>query len=154
MHTKVRTCLWFDRNGEEAAHFYVSLLPNSSIDNIFRPDPDEPPLIIEFNLAGTAYLILNAGPKFTHSEAASICVSTQDQVETDKLWHALIANGGSEGHCAWLTDRFGVSWQIVPEVLPRLLSDQNGAAANRAMQAMMGMQKIDIVKLEAAYRGA
>jgi predicted 3-demethylubiquinone-9 3-methyltransferase (glyoxalase superfamily) len=151
MTAKVQTCLWFDKNGEEAARFYVSLLPGSSIENIFSPDPNEPPLMIEFNLAGTPYLIMNAGPVFPHTEAASICVSTKDQVETDFLWQALIADGGSASQCAWLKDRFGLSWQIVPEVLPRLLADSDTEAANRVMQSMMGMQKIDIAQLEAAF---
>ena len=153
MSNKVRTCLWFDKNGLQAAQFYVSLLPGSVIENIFSPNPDDPPLIIEFNLAGTPYLILNGGPVFSHSEAASICVSTKDQAETDFLWQALIADGGSESQCAWLKDRFGVSWQIVPEALPRLLSDPDTDAAARAMQAMYGMQKINIAALEAAFKG-
>jgi len=153
MPTKIRTCLWFDQNGEEAAQFYVSLFPGSSIENIFSPKPNEPPLVIEFNLAGVPYMILNGGPMFTHSQATSICVSSKDQAETDFLWQALIADGGSESQCAWLKDRFGVSWQIVPEILPRLLSDADSAAATRTMQAMMGMQKIDIAKLKAAFTG-
>ncbi|WP_340680575.1 VOC family protein [Paraglaciecola sp.] len=110
MPAKVRTCLWFDKNGEEAAHLYVSLLPGSKIENTFSPNPAEPALMIEFNLAGTPYLILNGGPMFKHSEAASICVSTKDQKETDFLWQALIADGGSASQCAWLKDRFGLSW--------------------------------------------
>ncbi|WP_339722831.1 VOC family protein [uncultured Paraglaciecola sp.] len=149
--TKVRTCLWFDNNGEQAAQFYVSLIPGSNIENIFCPDPSEPPLMIEFNLAGTPYLILNAGPMFPHTEAASISVTTKDQVETDFLWQALIAEGGSASQCAWLKDRFGLSWQIVPEVLPQLLADSDTEAARRVMQTMMGMQKIDISQLQAAF---
>lgn len=150
---KVSTCLWFDGDGEEAAAFYTSLIPGSEITGIFRPSADGPALIVEFNLGQTPYLALNGGPKFRHSEAASIVVSTKDQEETDRLWEALIADGGSESMCGWLKDRFGVSWQIVPEDLPRRLASTDRAAADRAMQAMMGMRKIDIAAIEAAYAG-
>jgi predicted 3-demethylubiquinone-9 3-methyltransferase (glyoxalase superfamily) len=151
MDAKVRTCLWFDRVGEDAAKLYVSLIPGSGIESVFRPDPDGPPLIVEFNLGGTPYQALNGGPHFKHSEAASISVTTTDQAETDRLWEALIADGGSESQCGWLKDRFGLSWQIVPEALPRLLSSPDRAAAERAMQAMLAMRKIDIAAIEAAY---
>lgn len=151
-NAKVRTCLWFDNQGYEAARFYVSLLPGSCIENIVRPDPDSPPLVVEFMLSGTPYMVLNGGPRFTHSEAASISVLTDDQDETDRLWDTLLA-GGEEGQCGWLRDRYGVSWQIVPETLPRLLSDPDREAAARAMEAMMRMGKIDIAALEAAFRG-
>jgi predicted 3-demethylubiquinone-9 3-methyltransferase (glyoxalase superfamily) len=150
---KVRTCLWFDGQGEEAARFYVSLLPDSHVENVFRPDPAGPPLVVEFTLAGTPYMTLNGGPQFEHSEAASISVLTRDQEETDRLWTALTSGGGKEGRCAWLKDRFGVPWQIVPEALPRLLAAEDKAAAARAMNAMMAMGKIDIAGLEAAFNG-
>lgn len=153
MTAKVKTCLWFDTQGEEAARFYVSLLPDSRIDSVFRPTPDGPPLVVEFTLAGTPYLVLNGGPQFRHTEAASISVRTKDQAETDRLWAALTADGGEENRCGWLKDRFGLSWQIVPEAFPRLLSDPDRAAADRAMQAMMKMIKLDIAALEAAFRG-
>lgn len=148
---KVRTCLWFDDQGEEAATFYVSLLPESGIDNVVRPDPDGPPLVVEFTLAGTPYMVLNGGPHVTLNEAASISVLTRDQPETDRLWTALLADGGSESRCGWLKDRYGLSWQIVPETLPKLLSSPDKEAAGRAKAAMMTMQKIDIAALEAAY---
>lgn len=154
MTAKVRTCLWYDGKGEEAAEFYVSLLPNSGIESVFRPQPDGPALVVDFNLSGTPYQALNGGPQFRHSEAASISVLTHDQEETDRLWRALTANGGSESMCGWLKDRYGVSWQIVPETLPRLLMDSDRAGAGRAMHAMLGMRKIDIAALEAAFRGA
>ncbi|MCA9602811.1 MAG: VOC family protein [Polyangiales bacterium] len=151
--SKVRTCLWFDADGEEAATFYVSLLPESAIETVFRPEPGKPALVIELTLAGTPYMFLNGGPRYQLSPAASIVVRTADQGETDRLWHALLEGGGSEDRCAWLTDRFGVSWQIVPDVLPRLLGADDREAAGRAMQAMLQMRKIDIAALESAFRG-
>lgn len=153
MTSTVSTCLWFDGEAEEAANFYVPLIPNSRIERVFRPNPNAPALIVAFTLGGTPYLALNGGPQFQHTEAASIVVSTQDQEETDHLWDALITDGGSESQCGWLKDRFGLSWQIVPEALPRLLSDPDRDAARRAMQALMSMRKIDIAAVEAAYAG-
>lgn len=153
MTSKVRTCLWFDGDGEEAAKLYVSLIPDSRIESLFRPKPGEPPLVVNFTLGGAPYQALNGGPTFTHSEAASISVMTADQEETDRLWAALTADGGSESQCGWLKDRFGVSWQIVPEAVPRLLMDQDREAGGRAFEALMGMVKIDIAQLEAAHRG-
>lgn len=150
----VRTCLWFDGKGEEAARFYVSLLPGSAIEGVHRPAPDGPALAVEFSLAGAPYTILNGGPQFTHTPAASISVSTGDQETTDRLWAALTADGGQESRCGWLVDRFGVSWQIVPEALGRLLSDGDREAAGRARAAMMQMRKLDVAALEAAFRGA
>ncbi|MEW8186932.1 MAG: VOC family protein [Candidatus Thiodiazotropha endolucinida] len=150
---KVRTCLWFDGSGEQAAEFYVSLLPGSAIETVSRPDPDKPALIIELSLAGTPYMFLNGGPQYQLSPAASIAVRTADQAETDRLWDALVAEGGEESQCAWLTDRFGVSWQIVPDALPRMLGADDREAAGRAMQAMLKMKKIDIAALETAFRG-
>jgi predicted 3-demethylubiquinone-9 3-methyltransferase (glyoxalase superfamily) len=150
---KVATCLWFDGNAEEAATLYTSLLPDSRITSVFRPQADGPALVVAFTLGGTPFQALNGGPQFRPSEAASIVVSTGDQAETDRLWAALTADGGEESRCAWLKDRFGVSWQIVPEALPRLLGAPDRAAAGRAMQAMLGMGKIDIAALEAAFRG-
>ncbi|MGJ8562628.1 MAG: VOC family protein [Alphaproteobacteria bacterium] len=150
---KVRTCLWFDKDGEEAAKFYVSLLPNSHIENSVRPAPDGPALVVEFSLSGAPYMVLNGGPMFTPSEAASISVLTDDQAETDHFWEALTTEGGAENHCGWLKDKYGISWQIVPEILPRLLSDPDRAAAGRVQQAMMQMGKLNIAELEAAFRG-
>jgi predicted 3-demethylubiquinone-9 3-methyltransferase (glyoxalase superfamily) len=151
MTKKVSTCLWFDGKAEEAANFYISLIPESHVETVFRPDQSGPALLIVFTLGGTPFQALNGGPKFKHSEAASISVSTRDQDETDRLWNALTANGGSESRCGWLKDRFGVSWQIVPAALPRLLTSPDRVAANRAFQAMLDMGKIDIAGLEAAY---
>ena len=150
---RLRTCLWFDNQGEEAAQFYVSLLPDSYIEKVYQPDPDAPALVVEFTLAGVPYIALNGGPYYKLTPAASISVLTNDQEETDQLWAALIADGGSPGQCAWLTDKYGLSWQIVPEALPRLLSSDDKAAAQRAHNAMMQMSKIDIAALESAFNG-
>ena len=150
---KVRTCLWFDSRGEEAARFYVSLLPDSRIETVSRPDPDGPALTVDFTLAGAPYQVLNGGPMYPQTPAASISVLTKDQAETDALWSALVADGGDAGQCGWLTDRFGVSWQIVPEPLLEMLGAPDRAAAERAKQAMLKMGKIEIAALEAAYRG-
>jgi predicted 3-demethylubiquinone-9 3-methyltransferase (glyoxalase superfamily) len=151
--TKVATCLWFDDSAEAAATLYTSLIPDSEITSIARTQPDGPALMVTFTLAGTPFQALNGGPLFPQTEAASIVVSTKDQAETDFLWDALTANGGSESQCAWLKDRFGVSWQIVPEALPRLIDSSDHEASQRAMTAMLAMRKIDIAALEAAYRG-
>jgi predicted 3-demethylubiquinone-9 3-methyltransferase (glyoxalase superfamily)/GNAT superfamily N-acetyltransferase len=150
---KVATCLWYDDAAEEAARFYVSLLPDSRITSVARREPDGPALVVEFTLAGAPYQALNGGPVYTHSEAASISVSTRDQEETDRLWEALTADGGCESRCGWLKDRFGVSWQIVPAPAMRLLGGPDRAAAERAWQAVLGMGKIDIAAVEAAHRG-
>ena len=152
-HSKVRTCLWFEKGGEEAARFYVTLLPDSRIESIYRAAPDEPPLVVDFTLGGAAYQILNGGPEVTQSAAVSISVVTEDQAETDRLWDALTADGGEEGRCAWLTDRWGVSWQIVPRVLIESLMSDDQAAAGRAFEAMLTMNKADVAAIEAAFRG-
>ncbi|WP_299397715.1 VOC family protein [Pelagibius sp.] len=148
---KVSTCLWYDGGAEEAAAFYVSLLPDSGITEVIRPEPEGPALVVLFTLAGVPYQALNGGPLYAFTPAASIAVTTSDQEETDRLWTALVAGGGSEGHCGWLTDRFGLSWQIVPETLPRLLASPDRAAAERVQQAMLQMGKIDIATLEMAH---
>lgn len=150
---KVRTCLWFNNQGEEAAEFYVSLLPDSRIESVVRPHLDGPALVVEFMLAGAPYMTLNGGPHFEHTPAASISVLTKDQAETDDLWTKLVEGGGEESMCAWLTDRFGVSWQIVPEAVPRMMGAEDKAAAMRAREAMLKMRKIDIAALEAAFNG-
>ncbi|MEZ5855998.1 MAG: VOC family protein [Hyphomicrobiaceae bacterium] len=154
MTAKVRTCLWFDGNGEEAARFYVSLLAGSRIDDVFRPEPEGVALMVNFTLAGVPYQALNGGPHYTLNEAASISVTTADQAETDRLWDALTSDGGKASRCGWLKDRFGLSWQIVPAALPALLGGPERKGAGRAMAAMMQMGKIDIAVLEAAYRGS
>ena len=152
LQQKVRTCLWFNGNGHEAAAFYVSLLPDSRIEGSHGPEGG-PPLIVEFRLGGASMMILNGGPQFQPTPAASISVLTEDQAETDRLWGALTAQGGEAGHCGWLTDRFGVSWQVVPSALPGWLADPDPAAASRVMRAMLSMRRLDIAALERAHRG-
>ena len=143
---KVRTCLWFNGDAEEAARFYVSLVPASSVEAVSGP-------VVELSLGGTPYMFLNGGPPYALSPAASIVIRTSDQAETDRLWDALLADGGEASRCAWLTDRFGVSWQVVPEALSSMLAAEDREAAGRTMQAMLQMSKIDIATLEAAFRG-
>lgn len=150
---KVRTCLWFDDKCEEAVRFYVSLLPDSRVDNVIQYDQVGGPLVIEFTLAGAPCMAFNGGPVFTFNEAVSLSVLTEDQAETDGLWAALTADGGNESQCGWLKDRFGLSWQIVPKALPRLLASEDREAASRTFQAMLTMRKLDVAALEAAYRG-
>lgn len=149
---KITPCLWFDNQAEEAARFYVSLFPDSKILHTTRysdagPGPAGSVMIVEFQLAGLHYLALNGGPHFQFNEAVSLSVDCQSQAEIDALWEKL-CEGGSPGQCGWLKDRFGLSWQIVPSVLPKLMSDS--ARAPRVMQALLGMTKLDIRKLEEA----
>lgn len=153
LRSKVRTCLWFEKGGLEAARFYVSLLPWSAVDAVHDHGNSADPMAVEYTLHGAPMMHLTAGPHYKLSPAASISVLTKDQDETDRLWAALTGNGGQESMCGWLTDRFGVSWQIVPEALPRLMSSPDRAAAGRTQAAMMTMKKIDIAALEAAARG-
>jgi predicted 3-demethylubiquinone-9 3-methyltransferase (glyoxalase superfamily) len=148
---KVRTCWWFNGKGLEAARFYVALLPNSQIEGDVNPQGGEP-LVVEFTLSGAPMMILNGGPHFAQTPAASISVLTDDQAETDRLWAALLEGGGRESQCGWLSDRFGVSWQIVPRRLPELLSSPDSDAAARVQAAMMQMAKLNIAALEAAAR--
>jgi predicted 3-demethylubiquinone-9 3-methyltransferase (glyoxalase superfamily) len=153
MKAKVRTCLAFRDQAEEAARFYASLIPGSEVETAFRPDPSAPALTVFFTLAGTPYQALNMGDYVALNDAVSISVTTKDQEETDRLWKALLADGGAENRCGWLRDRFGLAWQIVPKALPRLLTDPDRAAAGRAMRAMMGMTKLDVAALETAFHG-
>lgn len=150
---KLRTCLSLDDRAEEAADFYVSLLPDSRVERVVRPDPDGPALAVEFTLAGAPCMILNMGTAPTPSEGVSLSVLTRDQAETDALWARLLETGGSPGPCGWLRDRYGLHWQIVPEALPRLMSGVGPAAAARAQAALMRMSKIDVAALEAAAGG-
>ncbi|GJL93151.1 VOC family protein [Hyphococcus sp.] len=151
--SKVRTCLWFEKGGLEAAKLYVSLLPDSRIDSEYPTKTGKEPLTVEFTLAGAPYQILNGGPHYKLSPAASISVLTDDQAETDRLWNALLADGGEESHCGWLADRYGVSWQIVPKALIRAVTAKDRIAAERALQAMYKMHKIDIAAIEKALKG-
>jgi predicted 3-demethylubiquinone-9 3-methyltransferase (glyoxalase superfamily) len=154
---KIAPCLWFDGEAEEAARFYVSLLPNSRIDHVQKNVTDSPAgkagsvLIVKFTLAGQGFLALNGGTRFEYTPAISFQVDCADQAEVDRLWDGLSAGGAVE-RCGWLRDRYGVSWQIVPSVLPQLLGDPDPAKAQRVMQAMLQMVKLDIAGLQAAHR--
>lgn len=156
MSDKIIPCLWFDGDAEAATAFYVSLLPDSRITAVNRSPVDTPSgregtvLTVQFVLAGREYLALNGGPNFRFTEAVSFMVMTEDQAETDRLWDALLADGGKENACGWLKDRWGLSWQITPRRLMELTTDPNPARAKAAMQAMMGMIKIDIAALDRA----
>ncbi|MFK0073050.1 VOC family protein [Arthrobacter woluwensis] len=156
--SSITNCLWFDGQAEEAAEFYVSVFPDSSVTAVSRygegaPFPAGTALTVEFQLNGTPYQGLNGGPHYTFNEAISFSISCADQAEVDYYWDKLTADGGSEGQCGWLKDKFGVSWQVVPEALGSIMSRDDAAGVGRAMQAFMGMQKFDIAALEAAYRG-
>lgn len=156
MSDKIIPCLWFDGEAEAATAFYVSLLPDSRITAVNRSPVDTPSgaegtvLTVQFVLAGRQYLALNGGSNFRFTEAVSFMVMTEDQAETDRLWDALLADGGRENACGWLKDRWGLSWQITPRRLMELTTDPNPARAKAAMQAMMGMIKIDIAALDRA----
>ena len=156
MTTKIAPCLWFDGNAEEAAEFYARTFPESRVDAITRSPADFPGgregdvLTVEFTVLGMPFVALNGGPQFTFDEAVSFQVYTEDQSETDRYWHAIIDDGGSEGDCGWCTDRFGLSWQIVPRALMDALKSPDRAAGKRAMDAMMKMKKIEIAEIDAA----
>ncbi|MGZ2256351.1 VOC family protein [Roseobacter sp. A03A-229] len=150
---RVRTCLWFEKDGANAAEFYVSLLPGSQMETVLAPGGAEP-LLVNFTLAGTPYQILNGGSHFKFSEAASISVLANDQEDIDRLWHALTANGGEEGQCGWLKDRWGVSWQIYPQALLDMQTADDQVAAERARQEMYTMKKLNIAALNAAFAGS
>ncbi|OZB13278.1 MAG: hypothetical protein B7X53_16445 [Hyphomonas sp. 34-62-18] len=153
LEKKVRTCFWFQAGGLKAAEFYVSLLPDSRIDAVFEHGVPQDPMVVEFTLAGAPMMILTGGPTYKLTPAASISVLTKDQAETDRLWAELLEGGGQESMCGWLEDKYGVSWQIVPEILPRLIGDEDRDAGRRAQQAMLHMRKIDIAKIKAAFAG-
>ena len=157
---KIRPCLWFDGEAEAAAGFYFSLLPDSRIDRVQRAPGDYPAgdagavLAVEFTLAGRSYMAMNGGPGFPFTQSVSLSVDCVDRAEVDRLWDLLVADGGQPVACGWLKDRWGLSWQIIPTALPRLLADPDPARAARVFQAMMGMIKIDVAALERAAEGA
>jgi predicted 3-demethylubiquinone-9 3-methyltransferase (glyoxalase superfamily) len=157
---KITPCLWFNHNAEEAAKFYVTLVPDSRIDKVTRSPADNPSmsaggvLTVEFTLAGQRFTGLNGGPQFSFTEAVSFSIDCEDQAEVDRLWEALSKDGGTPGPCGWIKDRFGLSWQIVPRALNRMLQDPNREAAARAMQAMLKMGKLDVAALQRAFDGA
>ncbi|WP_431299541.1 VOC family protein [Tabrizicola sp. BL-A-41-H6] len=155
---KATVCLWFDKDAEAAARFYAETFPDSSVRAIHRAPTDFPSgkagdvLTVEFTVAGIPCLGLNGGPVFPQTEAFSFQIATDDQAETDRLWNAIVGNGGSESDCGWCKDRWGLSWQITPRVLTDALA-VGGDEAKRAFAAMMTMQKIDVAKIEAARKG-
>lgn len=155
---KITPCLWFDGQAEAAATLYTSLVPDSHIDCIFRAPIDTPSglagsvLTVEFTLAGSQYLGLNGGPQYQFTPAVSFQIHCTTQAEVDRLWDALL-DGGQEWGCGWLQDRWGLSWQIVPTRLTELIKDPDPRRAQRAMQAMMQMGKIDIATIERAAAG-
>ena len=157
--SKISPCLWFDGEAEEAAKFYVSRLPDSRIEKIQKNPVDGPAgragtvLVVQFTLAGQEYMALNGGMRFEYTHAVSFKIDCKDQAEVDRLWDALSSNGGSVERCGWLRDRYGLSWQIVPSILPELLGGADRAGAQRAMQAMLKMVKLDIAELRKASKG-
>jgi predicted 3-demethylubiquinone-9 3-methyltransferase (glyoxalase superfamily) len=158
MSDTITTCLWFDTQGEEAAAFYCSLVPDSEVGTVTRygqagPGPVGSAMTVEFTLDGRPYVALNGGPEYHFTEAISFSISCADQAEVDRYWDALVADGGAEGPCGWLKDRFGLSWQIVPTVLPELLGDPDRERADRAMKAMLSMHRLDVAALLAAADG-
>ena len=157
----IAPCLWFDGKAEEAARFYVSLLPDSRIDGILPYSIDAPGgspragevMMVEFTLSGRPYLALNGGPHFTFTPAISLAVSCRDQREVDRIWDALL-EGGTVMQCGWITDRYGVTWQIVPKAFTEMLKDADIVRVRRVTEAMMTMVKLDLPALQDAFDGA
>ena len=159
MTSKNTICLWYDGNALDAATFYAATFPDSAVKAVHYAPGDYPSgkqgnvLTVEFTVIGLPCLGLNGGPTFTHNEAFSFQVATDDQAETDRLWNAIVGNGGKESACGWCKDKWGLSWQITPRALTAAITDHDPAAAKRAFEAMMQMGKIDIAAIEAARRG-
>jgi predicted 3-demethylubiquinone-9 3-methyltransferase (glyoxalase superfamily) len=157
--SKITPTLWFDGTAEDAAAFYASLFPDSRIDKVHRAPADNPStpkgavLTVDFTLAGERFIGLNGGPDFPFTEAVSFTIDCDDQAEVDRYWDALTAGGGEPSVCGWLKDRFGVSWQVIPRILPQLLDADDREGAARAMEAMLKMTKIDVEQLREAYEG-
>ena len=158
MAEKITTCLWFDTQAEEAAEFYVSVFDGSKVLNVARygdagPGPAGQVMTILFEIEGRTFMGLNGGPAFSFNEAVSFVIDCASQEEVDRYWAAL-SDGGTESQCGWLKDRYGVSWQVVPSVMGQLLGGPDPDGAQRAMQAMLGMRKLDIAALQKAYDGS
>ncbi len=159
MPSKNTICLWYERDSEAAARFYAKTFPDSAVGEVTRAPGDFPSgkqgdvLTVEFTVLGIPCLGLNGGPHFRQTEAFSFQVATDDQAETDRLWNAIVGNGGAESDCGWCKDRWGLSWQITPRALTAGITDPDPAVAKRVFDAMMTMRKIDIATIEAARRG-
>ena len=159
MVSKNTVCLWYVKDALEAAQFYAKTFPDSEVRAVHRAPGDYPSgregdvLTVEFTVMGIPCLGLNGGTAFQQTEAFSFQVATDDQAETDRLWNAIVSNGGQESACGWCKDKWGLSWQITPRALTDAITDPDRAAARRAFEAMMDMRKIDIAKIEAARRG-
>ncbi|MCH0540518.1 VOC family protein [Streptomyces sp. MUM 203J] len=157
MQRKITPCLWFDSEAEEAARYYVSIFKEGRILKVSRfpegtPRPAGMVMTVEFELDGQRLIALNGGPEFTFNEAVSLSVECEDQEEVDHYW-ARLGEGGEEGPCGWLKDRYGLSWQVTPRVLDEMMTDPDPDRARRATEAMMGMKKIDVQALKDAYEG-
>jgi predicted 3-demethylubiquinone-9 3-methyltransferase (glyoxalase superfamily) len=156
---KITPSLWFDGRAEEAAAFYTSIFPDSRIEDSSSSPADNPSrtagevLLVAFTLSGQRFVGINGGPQFPFTEAVSFQVDCADQAEVDRYWEALVEGGGEHGQCGWLRDRFGLSWQVVPREMGAYLGGPDAAGAARAMQAMLGMQKLDLELLRKAYEG-
>ena len=159
MTSKNTICLWYDSEAEAAANFYARTFPDSTVGRVFRAPSDYPSgkqgnvLTVEFTVAGVPCIGLNGGPQFKHSEAFSFQIATDDQAETDRLWNAVVNNGGQESECGWCKDKWGLSWQITPRALTDGIADPDPKVAKRVFDAMMTMKKIDVAAIEAARRG-
>ena len=159
MHPKTTLCLWYDGTALEAATFYAQTFPNSALGAVHRAPSDYPAgkegdvLTVEFTVAGTPCIAMNGGPGVVHSMAFSFQIATDTQEETDRLWNAIVGNGGEASACGWCKDKWGLSWQITPRVLSAAFTSPDRAAAKRAFEAMMTMGKIDHAAIEAAVRG-
>lgn len=156
---ELTTCLWFDGNGREAAQFYVSIFPNSSIGNNWIAPADTPSneqgseVVVDFTIFGRPFIALNGGPYFTFNEAISFQIPCKDQAEIDHYWDVLTKDGGQESQCGWLKDKFGVSWQITSPIMEKYIGGSDPDGAKRATEAMLQMKKIDLASLENAYLG-
>jgi predicted 3-demethylubiquinone-9 3-methyltransferase (glyoxalase superfamily) len=155
---RISTCLWFNNNAEEAANFYVSLFPNSRIVHVNRYGPGQPlpegtAMLVRFELDGVSFAALNGGPIFELSEAVSLVTTCETQADLDRLWNALIADGGAESMCGWCKDRFGLSWQIIPSRMSEWMNSPDKEGMARLWTKLMAMRKIDIATLDAAFRG-
>jgi predicted 3-demethylubiquinone-9 3-methyltransferase (glyoxalase superfamily) len=156
---KIIPFLWFNDNAEEAVNFYVSVFKNAGVESVSRygeagPGPAGTVLVVNFRLEGQKFIALNGGPTFSFTPAISLLVDCETQEEVDDLWNRLTADGGRENECGWLTDKFGLSWQIIPRILGELMSDPDPEKSSRVMQAMLQMKKIDVAKLEQAADAA